>query len=123
MPKPNATASESYEGPAMGRCSAPATATEQPTKTRMNVPTSSATSGGACAPPVLLLYSAISTSIPQGLLGYLPSDRRNTSEPTDVPPSRSARPARHPDFRGFRRHLSHGDAQPGVTKQPARCRR
>jgi hypothetical protein len=41
--------------PAMGRSNALATATEQPTKTKMNVPTSSATSGRAGAPPVVLL--------------------------------------------------------------------
>jgi hypothetical protein len=79
-------------GPAMGRCSAPATATEQPTKTKMNVPTSSATSGRAVAPPVLLLYSAISTPLLQVSAGvtYLPSDRPKQSEPAYVPTQRPA---------------------------------
>src|SRR5215212_2029398 len=86
MPKPRATASESYGGPAMGRCNAPATATEQPTKTKMNVPTNSATSGRTGAPPVLLLYSAISTPPPPGFPpGYLPLERPAETEQAALP--------------------------------------
>jgi len=52
-PKTKAIASESYEPPAVGLAMAAPTATEVPAKTKMNVPTPSATADRRIPPPIL----------------------------------------------------------------------